>query len=173
MLEPTRAPFPGGTREATHLHYCDAGFVGSGDPELDLVRLGAMCGVSNGLVHVASLAPQLRERASEELRASTGELALFEWVSGSSFRREASTCGRLAIGIAGDNHTPLTVLVRDSAQRIVAHCQLEGSGFCPPRALSCDAHDVVLRSPGALTLLMEWWAFPQRALVPAAPTLSR
>ncbi len=164
---------------SSHLEYCDLGFKPGDDANVDLVRLGALCGRSNGLVEVSSFAPRTDAVGSSEE----------PWSAPLRGKREATTCGRLAIGLVDAGGGAIAVELRGGAgHEVLAECQLSKSGFCPARSLVCDASELrVSHAPRALhrgstgyelrmgagdgvTVRLAWWAFPAPAV--AAPPRS-
>lgn len=103
-----------------HFEYCDAGFVASGNPELDVWRLGALCGPSNGL-----------ERQHELERSTSGP----EQPQRFRFDVQGHSCVRVAVAV-GHGREVEVELIR--GEQVVANCMLAGAGWCPPRAAVCD-----------------------------------
>lgn len=111
----------------THLEYCDDGYRPTSEVDLDLLRLGALCGASNGLTR--------GRRHVDELAADAVELELSE------LQRK---CGRVLVAVAVPTAKPelnptshqFRVLV-ESGGKLLTSCQLEGAGWCPEREVLC------------------------------------
>lgn len=152
----------------SHLSYCDRGFRTTGDRRVDLARLGALCGPSNGLVRGWSASQPLHGHESGEY-----EEAELVW----SRRFGPVGCGRFAVAFeVQGNERPLVVRV-DGQPGLVAECRLSQSGFCPLNALVCEPERLTLRvvslvsgddtndatdtsSAGLTEVNVEWWALP-------------
>lgn len=157
----------------SHLEYCSVGFRSTRNPRVDVARLGALCGPSNG-----------SSRAwSTELRVddlpSSDEPVRHHWRGA----REAKGCGRFLVGFVPDDGAALIVEVggREPSQ---VECRLSQSGWCPSDHWVCDPTQLGLRAAAppreaesgealpALSLSkvnVEWWALPSAA----APHASR
>jgi hypothetical protein len=152
----------------SHLEYCDQGFRTTSNSRVDLTRLGALCGVSNGLTRVWSHDWLVDGRESgdgpfveQELRGASA----------------AAGCGRFAIGFVHDNEAPELVVDALARDQRLSECRLSQSGFCPSHSLVCNPTRVKLqlaRGDGAeepgdatsstpqspLKVNVEWWALP-------------
>lgn len=155
----------------SHLEYCDFGFRSSGDAALDVVRLGALCGQSNGLTKGSAWSMRFDDDTDEARRT---------WASSVKGKQEPSSCGRATIGLSGAHQLGVRVELRKAgATEPLFSCHLLRSGFCPERELACDVSEVHISpqevdgSPPAtddssnvgtdgegLAVQLEWWALP-------------
>lgn len=181
----------------SHLEYCDHGFRPTGDVRIDLARLGALCGPSNGLTRATSVQRQLQLPGDDPVPPTvTARLR---------GRHEPGTCGRLAVAVAPAFGAVVVQLQAEETSQILAECRLSKSGFCPPREVVCGAAVAAVQSdvdskddamttkperrspsteveattagatkshdaPLVLTVAMEWWALPQ-GVVPTPSSL--
>lgn len=150
----------------SHLEYCDYGFRTTGDPRVDLTRLTALCGASNGLGRVWESDWAIYGRESGE-EAEAGHQLRGSYAS--------SGCGRFVIAFAGDGSgREVHVQVRAREQSPV-ECRLSQSGFCPSARLVCDPKLLLLSTSGPAygdatgtssatrsmsKVNVEWWALP-------------
>lgn len=108
------------TGHRDHYQYCDSGFQPSGNPELDVWRLGALCGPSNGL-----------ERWEKLQRSNAGSEAAARF----EFETEEVVCVRVAAAVEHGQAFEIEVSRND---QVVASCALKGAGWCPERGPACD-----------------------------------
>jgi hypothetical protein len=152
--EKPSSPITSRRQWTSHLEYCDLGFRSSGDAALDVVRLGALCGYSNGLTKGSAwtLRFDTAARSEPEVAATAqADVAPIEptgdrnhaWVGSVRGKQELSSCGRLTIGLSGVHQRGVHVeLRRARAAEPLFTCQLSYSGFCPERELACDVSEV-------------------------------
>lgn len=121
----------------SHLQYCDFGYTPTHRIDLDLVRLGALCGASNGLTRGPRTVKEVQ--VSEPLRIPLAELS--------------RGCGRVVVAVQGTNEATADrqtlsshqLLVRvESGGRVVASCDLWHSSWCPAAEVICDLPDAFL-----------------------------
>lgn len=156
----------------SHIEYCDRGFRSTGDVRVDLTRLGALCGPSNGLS---------REWGSSVVVPLTG-VPIGQVLRGAT---SAAGCGRLAVGFVAPGAGELVVRSMRAGTSDADECRLSQSGFCPPDALTCDRSALSVQWVAAaqaenepsetLTMSMEWWALPRALPSPpvGVPTTTR
>lgn len=179
VLEKPSSPLP--SRQWTsHLEYCDFGFRSSGDAAVDVVRLGALCGHSNGLTKGSAFVL----RRTDEVNHT--------WFGSVRGNHESSTCGRITVGLAGGHEHEVRVELRKAgATEALFTCHVLRSGFCPERELACDVSEVQVvlgevddnarssddsvdaRTDGeGLAVHLEWWTLPSGSgAVPLPNTL--
>lgn len=158
---PAVSPFG---RWQSHLEYCADGFQTTGDTRVDLARLGALCGPSNGLVRGLG---SVLEFASDESELLRGELRLPA--------AQSAECGRFVVAFSRrDAAQSLTVSVH-GRNGTVDECTLNQSGFCPSDELSCRVEKVTFRvaseiddaeertstpTQASFEVNVEWWSLP-------------
>lgn len=155
---------PTGKRKS-HLEYCDEGFRSTLDARVDLARLGALCGPSNGLRR-----EWIRSLAVPRTGIPVG-YALADAATDAG-------CGRLAVGFVPPQAGQLVVRSMVSGAPEADVCRLSQSGFCPSDALMCDRRAISVQwvaeerresdVGNVLTIDAEWWALPRPAPSPVS-----
>lgn len=129
-----------------HFGYCYDGYKTSGKPALDLLRLGALCGPSNGM-----LAAQPRWTLSVQADAPALTVPL-----------EAGDCVRV---IAATTSPESFELEWREGDRQLRSCQQTSFGLCPPDGVVCSSAagpvTLAVHSDGPLAGFMaEVWRLP-------------
>lgn len=158
----------------SHLDYCDRGFRTTGKARVDLARLGALCGASNGLARVWTSEAAVRGLPSGDETQTDVRLRLAQGASG---------CGRFVFAFAAPAPAGALHVQVVGHNGTLAECQLSQSGFCPSNKLVCAPTHLKLLVAGAagvgepsraattidevLKVNVEWWALA------SIPALSR
>jgi hypothetical protein len=120
-------------------HDCHAGYVATGNALRDVLRVGLMCGPSNGLAKE----PRVAGKQARSLSLEAGECV---WVAAA------------ARGVAGR-----VELQWVSGDQVLADCELKGLGLCPRVQPLCvqrftEVNLLVAEGDGAAPAAVEIWA---------------
>lgn len=133
-------------------HACYVGYRPSGRAALDLLRLGALCGPSNGLAKEPELSLGVRPLPA----ASDGEEDLLPTVSTlvHGVKVSAGECvwAAFATDAVRSEAAPRVELQWLDAGEVVARCEADGAGMCPTTGPWCAArsgtYELVLEEAG-------------------------